>query len=314
MSIIAQDEIVYGLQLPVQAQSTMFVADWERDCGPDALIAMAQTADRHGFFYVAACDHIAIPTRLAAAMGTTWYDPIATLSLLAGVTTRVRLMTHVWVAAYRHPLLAAKTLATLDHLSKGRLIIGVGAGHVPEEFAALGLDFNRRGALLDEAMGALDVTLREEFPAFDGPTWSFADAGARPRPAQQPRPPIWVGGSSPAAIRRAGQRGDGWLPQGTPRADMPGQIASLLSHREAAGLTGPIDIGAITETIYVGSPDWEVGRGVLHGSADRIASSLNEFAAMGVNHLQVRFRSRSLDEQLDQMEAFGTMVGPLLKV
>jgi alkanesulfonate monooxygenase SsuD/methylene tetrahydromethanopterin reductase-like flavin-dependent oxidoreductase (luciferase family) len=257
VSIIAQDEIVYGLQLPVQAQSTMFVADWERACGPDALIAMARAADRSGFFYVAACDHIAIPARLASAMGTTWYDPIATLSLLAGVTTRVRLMTHVWVAAYRHPLLAAKTLATLDHLSKGRLIIGVGAGHVPEEFAALGLDFSRR---------------------------------------------------------RAGQRGVGWLPQGTPRAGMPGQIASLLSHREAAGMTDRIDIGAICEPIYVGEPDWDVGRGVLRGSADRIASSLNEFGAMGVNHLQVRFRSRSLDEQLDQMEAFGTMVGPLLKV
>jgi probable F420-dependent oxidoreductase len=314
VSIVPEGEVVYGLQLPVQAQSTMFVAEWEQACGPDELVAMARTADQAGFFYVAACDHVSIPTRLADAMGTTWYDPISTLAMLAGVTTRVRLMSHVWVAAYRHPLLSAKMFSTLDHLSKGRAIIGVGAGHVPEEFLALGLDFHRRGALLDESMAALDVALREEFPSFSGPTWSFSDGGARPRPVQQPRPPIWVGGSSPAAIRRAGERGDGWLPQGTRRADMPAQIASLVAYREAAGVAEPIDIGAICESIYVGQPSWDVGKGVLHGSAERIASSLNEFAAMGVNHLQLRFKARSIDEQLDQMDAFGTMVGPLLKV
>jgi probable F420-dependent oxidoreductase len=314
VSIIPPGHVVYGLQLPVQAQSTMFVADWERTCGPDELAAMATKADEAGFFYVAACDHLSIPSRLADAMGTTWYDPVATLAMLAGLTTRVRLMSHVWVAAFRHPLVSAKAFSTLDHLSKGRVIIGVGAGHVPEEFAAIGLDFHRRGALLDEALDAMDVALREEIPAFSGPTWSFSGGGARPRPVQQPRPPIWVGGSSPAAIRRAARRGDGWLPQGTPRAALPEQIADLHRQREAAGIADPIDIGANCEPIYVGEPAWDVGRGVLHGSAERIAESLNQFAAMGVNHLQVRFKARSIDEQLDQMDAFGTMVGPLLKV
>jgi probable F420-dependent oxidoreductase len=313
MRIVPQGQVVYGMQLPVQAQSEMFVADWERTSGPDELIAMAAKADEMGFFYIAVCDHIAIPRRLAPAMGTTWYDTIATLGLLAGVTTRVRLMTHVWVPAYRHPLQSAKSMTTLDHLSKGRLIVGVGAGHVPEEFAALGLDFHRRGRLLDEAMDALDVALSEEFPSFDGPTWSFADGGIGPRPVQRPRPPMWVGGSSPAALTRAATKGDGWLPQGTPRKAMPGQIADILRQREQAGITEPIDLGTTCEFCYVGQPDWDVGRGVITGEPERIAESLSEFTAMGVNHLQVRFKVRSCDELLDQMEAFAIGVGPLLK-
>jgi probable F420-dependent oxidoreductase len=314
MRIIPDGQVVYGMQLPIQAQSRMFVADWERVAGPDQLVAMARKADEAGFFYVAVCDHVYIPASLAPAMGTVWYDTIATLGMLAGVTSRVRLMSHVWVPAYRHPLLSAKAFATLDHLSSGRVIIGVGAGHVADEFAALGVDFAARGRLLDEAIDALDVALSSEFPSFSGATWSFADGGIGPRPVQQPRPPIWVGGSSPAALRRAALRGDGWLPQGTPRADMPASIAAIRRHREAAGLdVAGLDLGTICEPCYVGTPSRDLGSRVLTGTAEAIAESFNEFVAMGVNHLQVRFVVRSCEELLDQMDAFASGVAPLLK-
>ncbi len=312
MRIVPEGRLVYGMQLPIQAQSTMFVAEWEKQAGADELAAIAVKADESGFFYIAVCDHIAVPRRLAGAMGTTWYDTIATLGFLAALTTRVRLLSHVWVAAYRHPLQSAKSFATLDRLSNGRVIVGVGAGHVPEEFAQLGIDFSQRGRMLDEAMDALSVALAEEFPVFSGKTWSADDGGIGPRPIQRPRPPIWVGGSSPAAQRRAGQRGDGWLPQGTPRRDMPGQVAAVLEHRRHHLGDEPIDIGAICEFIYVGTPTWDVGRGVLSGSAEAIAAKIREFGAMGVNHVQVRFKARSLDEQLDQMDKFGADVAPLL--
>jgi probable F420-dependent oxidoreductase len=312
MKIVPEGRLVYGMQLPIQAQSTMFVEDWEKGAGAPELAAIAQKADATGFFYVAVCDHIAVPRRLAGAMGTTWYDTIATLGYLAAVTTRVRLLSHVWVAAYRHPLQSAKSFTTLDRLSQGRVIVGVGAGHVPEEFAALGIDFARRGRLLDEAIDALDVALREEFPTFAGPTWKAADGGIGPRPVQTPRQPIWVGGSSPAALRRAGERGDGWLPQGTPRKHMAEQVAAVLEHRERAGRTDGIDIGTVCEFLYLGSPSWDVGRGVISGKAEEIAGSLREYGAMGVHHLQVRFKSRSLQELLDQMDAFGAEVAPLL--
>jgi len=312
VSVIPAGQVVYGIQLPIQSQSSIYAAAWERSAGPDELVAVAQAADRAGYFYVAVCDHVAIPRRLAPAMGTTWYDTIATLGLLAGVTERTRLLSHITVLPFRHPLVSAKAFSTLDHLSKGRVIIGVGAGHVPEEFAQLGIPFERRGALLDEAIDALSVALSDEFASFSGPTWSFDDAGQSPRPVQQPRPPIWVGGSSPAAIRRAARRGDGWLPQGTPRAQMPEQIAALRSLRERDRGGEPIDIGVNCEFCYVGEPGWEVGPGVLSGRPDAIAESLRGYAAMGVNQLQVRFKARSAGELCDQISAFGAEVGPLL--
>ncbi|MDX2602865.1 LLM class F420-dependent oxidoreductase [Streptomyces caniscabiei] len=300
------------MQLPVQSQSTLYAEPWEAGAGPEDLAAIARAADRAGFSYVAVCDHVAIPRRLAPAMSTVWYDPVATLAYLAAVTERVRLLSHVAVVGLRHPLLTAKQYATLDHLSGGRLILGVGAGHVREEFETLGVDFDRRGAALDECVDALRAALGpDEFPSHHGKLYDFEDLGQRPRPAQD-RVPLWVGGSSPAAVRRAAVRGDGWLPQGDPRDRLPAQIARLRRLREEAGATGPFTIGAITEPLYVGDPDWEVGRRTVTGGPAAIAGSLRAYRAMGVDQIQVRFRSRGRSELVDQMEAFGAEVGPLL--
>ncbi|MFF9781423.1 MULTISPECIES: LLM class F420-dependent oxidoreductase [Streptomyces] len=301
------------MQLPVQSQSTLFAESWEAAAGPVDLVEVARVADRCGFAYVACCEHLAIPRRLAEAMSTVWYDPVATLAHLAAVTERVRLLSHVAVVGLRHPLITAKQYATLDRLSGGRLILGVGAGHVPEEFEALGVDFGRRGAVLDEAVEALKVALGpDEFPKFAGERFAFEGLGQAPRPVQTPRPPIWVGGSSPAAVRRAAERGDGWLPQGDRREQLPGQITRLRRLREAAGIEEPVVIGTIAEPLYVGEPGWAVGRRTLSGAPERIADSLREYRAMGVQQIQVRFRSRSREELTDQMLAFGAEVAPLL--
>ncbi len=304
--------LAYGMQLPVQSQSTLYAEPWEADAGPEDLVEIARAADRAGFAYIASCDHVAIPRRLADAMGTVWYDPVATLAYLAGVTERVRLLSHVAVVGLRHPLLTAKQYATLDHLAGGRLILGVGAGHVREEFEALGVDFERRGAVLDECVDALRAALGpDEFPAHHGKAYDFEDLGQRPRPAQA-RVPLWVGGSSPAAVRRAAVRGDGWLPQGDPRDRLPGQIARLRRLREEAGVTDPFTVGAITEPLYIGEPDWDVGRRTLSGPPEALAESLRGYAAMGVDQIQIRFRSRGRAELTDQIREFGERVAPLL--
>jgi probable F420-dependent oxidoreductase len=302
----------YGMQLPIQSQSTIYAEGWEAAAGPADLAEIARTADRCGFAYLASCDHVAIPRRLAGVMSTVWYDPVATLAHLAGITERVLLMSHVAVVGLRHPLVTAKQYATLDHLSGGRLILGVGAGHVMEEFEALGADFDGRGAVLDETIDALKAALGpEEYPEFAGERFSFGGLGQLPRPAQE-RVPVWVGGSSPAAVRRAAIRGDGWLPQGDPREKLPAQIARLKELREAAGVEAPIVIGAITEPLYVGEPDWSVGRRTLTGKPEALAESLRAYGAMGVHQIQVRFRSRSRSELTDQMAAFAAEVAPHL--
>jgi probable F420-dependent oxidoreductase len=312
VQIVPQGRLVYGMQLPIQAQSTMFAAPWERAAGPAELTQIAQACDRNGFFYVAVCDHVCVPRERAAAMNTTWYDTIATLGFLAAATRNVRLMSHVYILPYRHPLLSAKAFATLDALSGGRTILGVGAGHLEGEFATLGVDFKRRGKLLDEAIDLVKQAFLDEYPSHDGPTWQVHEVGQQPRPVQRPRPPIWVGGSTPAALKRAAERGDGWLPQGTPRAELPQAIATIREHRRKTIGDLPIEVGTISEWLYVGTPGFEVGPNTKTGNAAELAAHLRGLRDIGVQHFGVRFRARSCAELIDQIDAFGRDVAPLL--
>ena len=311
--IVPPGAFAIGMQLPVAAQSTVFAAPWEATAGPDELLRVAQACDRAGFFYVAVCDHVCIPRERAAAMSTVWYDPVATLGWLAASTRAVRLLSYVYVAAYRHPLQTAKAFATLDTLSGGRVILGVGAGHLEAEFAALGIDFARRGKLLDDAIDVIAKAFVDEFPQHEGPVWKVHDVGIRPRPVQRPRPPIWVGGNTPAALRRAAVRGDGWLPQGTVRDQLPAQIATIREHRRRMRGDVPIEIGANSEWLYLGRPSFDLGPNSRSGSGDAIAASLLELRDMGVSHCGVRFRTRSCDELVDQIGAFAADVAPHLR-
>jgi len=310
-SIVPKGQLVYGMQLQIQAQSKLFVEDWEATAGRDELVALAKHADDAGFFYLAVCDHVAVPKPADERMGTTWYDTVATLGYLGAVTERTHLLSHVYVAPYHHPLVTAKSFMTLDELTGGRVIFGVGTGHLESEFALLGVPFAERGQMTDEAIDVIRAAFDDEYPSVDTPRWHVHDAGMRPRP-RQAHVPIWVGGSSKPALRRAAERGDGWLPQGTPRDEMPASIAYLREHRKRTRGDDPIDIGVVTEMLYVGEPGWDVGEHTISGKADGIAERLREFGAMGVNSLQVRFRNRTLQELLDQVDAFGAEVAPLL--
>jgi probable F420-dependent oxidoreductase len=303
VSVIPEGKLVYGIQLPVQALSINTSMPWERDADVDDLRRAAVTADEAGFFYVAICDHVAIPREKAEVMSTTWFNPVATLGWIAGQTKQTRLMTNVYVAAYRHPLETAKAFATLDHLSGGRVILGVGAGHVEGEFDALGISFEDRGRLTNEAIDGILDSWNHEF---------VGDVGLRPRPDQQPRPPIWIGGSSKPALRRVAERGDGWIPQGTPKKLMPESIDYLHDHRDKVRPGEPIEVGMITELIHIGDPDWDVPKYTRTGTPDYLAEKLNEYGALGISHLQLRFATRSIDELCDQITRFGDEVGPHL--
>jgi probable F420-dependent oxidoreductase len=313
VSIVPDGVLAFGLQLPVQALSVRTSSAWERAGSTvDDMLAVAQACDAAGFLYVAVCHHVAIPREPAETMSTQWFDPIPTLAYVAARTTRTRLMTNVFVAAYQHPLQTAKAFATLDALSGGRTIVGVGVGHVEGEFDALAVPFGARGAITDEAIDAITVALQDEWPAHTGTRWSFKDVGQRPRPVQQPRPPIWIGGSGKPALRRVAARGDGWIPQGTPRTQLPDDIAYILRHRDDVRPGARPEIGYITETVYVGDPDFDIGRYSVSGSPQRLVDSFNDVGAMGVSHLQLRFASRSASELCDQIGAFGAEVGPHL--
>jgi probable F420-dependent oxidoreductase len=233
-------------------------------------------------------------------MSTVWYDTIATLGWLAGVTERTRLLSHVFVPAYRHPLVTAKAFATLDELSGGRVVLGIGAGHVEAEFDVLGVPFAERGRLTDEAIDGIRAAWSGEFG------WGDGTFGQRPLPRQAGGPAIWVGGSSPAALRRAGQRGDGWLPQGTTKKEMAEAIATVRRHRAEAGRTGEFTVGALLRPLHVGDAPagWDLGPATLAAGAERIRREVADYEDMGVDQVQVRFRSRSSDEYVQQIRRF----------
>jgi alkanesulfonate monooxygenase SsuD/methylene tetrahydromethanopterin reductase-like flavin-dependent oxidoreductase (luciferase family) len=302
--LLTPGRLAIGMQLPIQSQSTNYAQGWEADAGPAELEAIVRAADRSGFDYVAVCDHIAIPDDHVETMGATWYDTVATLSWIAGFTERVRLLSHVYVPAYRHPAAVVKAWSTLDALSGGRSILGVGAGHVAGEFDLLGLDHGARGTATDDALRRIRAGF--ETGRVDG-------AAVEPRPVQPGGPPIWVGGSSKAALRRAGELGDGWLPQGTPYPEMPDAVEAIHRHQERIhGARRPIDVGIITSFLYVGEPGFETPASTFAGDRNRLARGLSRLAALGATQLQVRFAARSAGEYVDQVERFGTDVAPLL--
>src|SRR4051812_2190271 len=310
--IVPDGQVGVGMQLPIQSQSTIYAEPWEADAGATELAEIARAADRLGFFYVGVCDHVAIPRSQAGAMSTIWYDTMTTLGFLAGITEQVRLLSHVAIPAYRHPLVNAKAVMTLDKLSNGRAIYGVGAGHVEAEFETFGVPFAERGKVLDESLDIIELSLREEFVTWRGERFDIDDMGRQPGPVQTPRPPIWVGGWKGPALRRVVERGDGWLPQGVGRAETRAKIEEITRLREATGKE-PLELGCLTEPLYIGEPEFDVGKRTMTGKAVQLGESLREWADMGCAHLQVRFRSRSLAELIDQMEAFATEAMPALK-
>lgn len=310
-AIIPDGQVAWGLQLPVQSQSTAFVQPWEATAGVDELVTMAQAADRAGALYIGVCDHVGVPRPADEKMSATWYDTIATLGWLGAVTERVRLLSHVYVLPYRHPLVTAKAFTTLDHLSGGRAILGAGAGHLESEFDFLGVDFESRGRQLEEAVPVIRAAFAKAYPTVGGPG-AEVGIGMLPRPRVEGGIPIWIGGSSKVAIRRAALLGDGWLPQGPPKMGMSNAIAFIREQRAEAGLPASFDIGVTGGPVFVGEPDFDVEEYTIRGTPEQIAERLRKFVARGINQIQLRFLGVDAAQVGDQIERFGAEVAPLL--
>ena len=305
-------KIAYGIHMPIAQQSPTFVQPWEADCGPEEMREIAMRCDLRGFRYLAVSDHVGVPRDLVPHMSAIWYDPVATLAFLGAATCRIRLMAYVSVLPYRHPLQTAKSYATLDCLTAGRVILGVGAGHAEKEFTALGLDFTKRGKMLEEAIGCVEQAFRQDYPEHDGEFWSYKDLGQEPRPVQEDGPPIWVGGSSRSALRRAAELADGWLPQGPPAMGMAQAIDFLRERRATSGRTKPLEIGGMALDTYIGEPSHAVADKVLTGPPERMAEFMHENQRAGCSHMCVRFHVRDAREMLDQIDAFAEQVAVLL--
>jgi probable F420-dependent oxidoreductase len=179
---------------------------------PDSLARWAMLTESLGYHFLMTSDHIAITPDVQARYPAPLYEPFTTLGWLAGVTQRIEIGSTVVILPYRQPLEVARMAANVDQLSGGRLLLGVGVGWSPQEFAALGVPFHRRGALTNEYLAALKTLWTNDVASFQGRYVAFTEVHTAPRPVRTPHPPIWVGGASDAAMRRAVRYGDAWHP------------------------------------------------------------------------------------------------------
>jgi probable F420-dependent oxidoreductase len=243
---------------------------------------------------------------------------------MAAITTRPRLITAVAVIPYRGAVHTAKIAATIDVLSAGRMVLGIGAGWLREEFEALGASpFEERGRVTDEYLQAFKSLWTEDNPRFEGRHVRFADVSFLPKPVQKPHPPIWVGGESPAALRRAARYGDVWFPIGNnPRYPLDtverfrDGVQRLHGIAEQHG-RDPTSIGL---AFYAGWFDeakrarLEGGeRHIMTGSPAEIAEDIHGLAELGVRDLVLNFQRATLEQSLASMQHFCDEIRPLIR-
>jgi probable F420-dependent oxidoreductase len=287
----------FGTSLPAIQQIPSRVRVWERDVGGREILRAAQSAEAAGFDWVSCSDHPMIPVSRAAAMGPTWYDAGSTLAFVAGATSRIRLLSHVLVLPYRHPLLVAKQYGTLDHLSGGRVILGVGSGHLKAEFRTLGADFERRGRVSDEYLRAIAAAWEQEVAAFQGETIAFRDVMVSPPVTQRPRPPFWVGGNSRAALRRAAQLGEGWVPWQLGPEEFAGLAEQARRLREQSGRSGSFELVAP----LAAPPD---------ATAEAVVAEAARWRAAGATAFHVGIGAESFAAYLERVAWLGAEVLP----
>ena len=314
--------------------------------GPDSLALVARHGEQIGFDYLHIGDHLVIPRSIqssypysdSGAFLGEWsskenqgeddlglhFEQLTTLSYLAANTNKINLLSSVCILPYRQPVLTAKILATIDVLSNGRLIVGCGAGWMEEEFEALGLDtFKKRGSVTNEYIDAFRELWTSPNPTFKGEYVSFSDIYFAPKPIQKPYPPIWIGGESPAAIRRAANYGDVWYPFGN-NPQYPLDTIDRLKNGieklnckldEADRDINKIGIALSAEMWYSDTDpifDENGNRKLLTGEPSQVAEDIYNLAEIGVSYLTLDYKGTDIDETLYKMERFTKLVKALL--
>jgi probable F420-dependent oxidoreductase len=273
-----------GIITPVVTLNPRAHNAWEEAAGFDAVVAIAEAADRLGYHHLTCSEHVAVPVGAAKVRGARYYDPLPVFGHLAARTTRIRFATHVLVLGYHHPLAVAKRYGSLDVVTGGRLILGVGVGSLREEFELLGAPFEDRGARADDAIRALRASLGLREPSYDGDFYCYDGFVVDPA-ATRTDVPLWVGGRTARSLRRAVELGDGWVPFGMTVERMAEVLAKRRGDR-------PIEI--------VPWPDPPIDP---LGDPDRARREVERLAAIGATMLNLRFVSTSLAHHVEQMEA-----------
>ncbi len=295
----------------------------------DAMYRIAERAEALGFAALWTADHLVVPVSSTASYpyvrgrdvrldpGHGFIEPLIALAGIAARTTSIQLGVSVYLAALRHPIVAAKLAASLDQLSGGRLILGVGAGWIPEEYATMGIEWPDRGRVLDEHIECMRALWSQERPAHAGRYYQFGDLGFEPKPVER-RVPIWIGGNSRPAMRRAARLGDGWhvidlpIPELKSRLTELGQLCEQPGRKLTARTVSMRSQLAITDQ-YV-PPDERVAP--LTGPLDAVIADLCTLRDLGVGHIAlwpVAHAGGDLDGYLASMQQIAEEIAPALQ-
>jgi len=308
----------FGLHLPASSASVT----------PKDLVRFAQQAEALGFYCVTVADHVIVPKNISVPYpytvdgkypGTGYHlETLTTMGYLMGATKRIRFATSVMILPYRNPIATAKMLASLDVLSGGRVIVGAGVGWMKEEFENIRTEpFDERGKVTDEYIAAFRELWTSDNPSFDGKYCRFSDIVFLPKPVQKPTIPIWIGGHSKQAIRRAARLGDGWHPiGGVPTIplepqDVAADMSMLREYAEKAGRDAKKIRVALKGSLFDREKQITPGkRRRFIGSAEEVASDIGDYRAVGVDTMIFDVRRPTVGETLERMEWMAKDVFP----
>ena len=293
----------------------VWIPSVRRMASRDTIRASILQAERLGYDSVWTIDHVISPLANAEQFGLI-YDPLVVMALAAGITERIQIGVSVLVLPYRHGVLTAKMVATLDDLSNGRIILGVGSGWNAVESGILQLPFDERGPMTDEYIKIMRELWTNPAAQFDGKYTQFSDVEFRPMPVQLGGPPIWVGGSSPAALRRTVEHGDAWHPINRTPDQLREGKADILKLCERFGRKAPpaltlrIDARIVLDEHPYPKPA-HAGH-MLVGTPEQLTEQLQELQEIGFEHFSLEFVGRDFEDFTAQVDAFAKLVRPRL--
>ncbi|WP_374025521.1 LLM class F420-dependent oxidoreductase [Mycobacterium sp. HNNTM2301] len=276
---------------PVVTMFPKASGEWEKHASIEELARIAEAADRLGYHHLTCSEHIALPARETDRRGARYWDPLATFGYLAARTRRIRLATNVLVLGYHHPLEIAKRYGTLDKVSNGRLILGVGVGSLKEEFDLIGAPFDDRGSRGDDALKALRASLSVPQPAYHGEFYAFDGMVVDPCAVQE-RVPLWVGGRTVRSLRRAVTLADGWAP-------------FSVGLRQARDWLGRFELRPGFEVVL--SPPTPLDP---INEPERARDAIGQAAAHGATIVPAAFLHTSLQHYLDHLHALAELHDP----
>lgn len=305
----------FALSVPALLNYPAAMAPWEPNASGKEIIRFAKEADKQSWDWLTVPEHVLMPGDMCEVMGSRFPEGMVACAVLAGATERIHLLTYILVLPYRNPVMLAKQIATMEFIAGGRFTLGTAPGHLEKEFEVLNIPFKERGKMTNEYLEAIVTCWTSDAPSFEGEYVSFKDIVIDPKPVQKPHPPIFIGGNTKVAMRRAAKYGNGWVPW----LITPEELADCLDYlkvqpgfeekAENFDIVMPTTVYKVEDFSHK-----ELGKTDIHTGRDEILRDIEILAKSGVTVAQVMTpRVEHFSECLEWMEWYDSEIIPNFK-